>query len=465
MGLRLRPTTLAISYRSGVIDSRVGCALVIVLFSSLLMHVSLISELAAQDKSYPGKCYSDKTCQEKESQGKDCQGRGLGQNQVEAGWAMHVIDGSSRGADGVKLSDINGDGNLDIVTGWEEGGVTRVYINPGPAQVRSEWPRVEIGRTPAVEDAVFADLDRDGNIDVISCCEGRERSMYIHWAPSVEDVLNPEAWQQVPIPAAQKKMQWMYAWPMDVDSRNGIDVIAAGKNDEAELGWFEVPADARAVDDYVWHPITPVGWVMSIWMRDMDSDGDLDIVISDRYRELRGCRWLENPGAGERLQEPWPNHFMGAQDKEVLSMDLVDIDSDGLEDAIVATKDYKILILRRINSAGLEWETIEVPADYEAGNTRAVRVGDLDLDGHLDLAITTWNSDQKHGVFWLKRIDESLDQWSFRPISGVERGIKYDRIELIDLDDDGDLDLMTCEERQDGAGMGVIWYENPEIAD
>ena len=44
-----------------------------------------------------------------------------------------------------------------------------------------------------------------------------------------------------------------------------------------------------------------------------------------------------------------------------------------------------------------------------------------------------------------------------RPIAGPE-GAKFDRIELVDLDDDGDLDLVTTEERD---GLGVVWYENP----
>ena len=34
-------------------------------------------------------------------------------------WKRNTIDASSRGADGVRLADINGDGLLDIVTGWE----------------------------------------------------------------------------------------------------------------------------------------------------------------------------------------------------------------------------------------------------------------------------------------------------------------------------------------------------------
>ncbi|MBM3891804.1 MAG: hypothetical protein FJ388_22030, partial [Verrucomicrobia bacterium] len=40
---------------------------------------------------------------------------------AEAPWKMHFIDNTSRGADGVKLADVNGDGLLDIACGWEEG--------------------------------------------------------------------------------------------------------------------------------------------------------------------------------------------------------------------------------------------------------------------------------------------------------------------------------------------------------
>ena len=54
--------------------------------------------------------------------------------------------------------------------------------------------------------------------------------------------------------------------------------------------------------------------------------------------------------------------------------------------------------------------------------------------------------------------------WIDHEISGPA-GSKFDRIELIGLDGDGDLDVLTTEENDgpDSLGMGVIWYENPRM--
>ena len=198
-------------------------------------------------------------------------------------WKRHVIDDSSQGADGVRLMDTNGDNLPDITTGWEEGGVVRVYLNPGSRAATLPWPAVTVGNVASVEDAVFVDLDRDGATDVVSSCEGSTRTVFVHWAPqNPSDVLKPESWTTQPIPVTQERMQWMFCLPFDVDGKFGMDLIVGAKGPGAQLGWLESPADPRNLGDWTWHPICPVGWVMSIEPMDMDADGDLDIVVSDR---------------------------------------------------------------------------------------------------------------------------------------------------------------------------------------
>lgn len=378
-------------------------------------------------------------------------------------WAFHVIDDSLCGADGVKLGDVDRDGRMDVATGWEEGWLTRVYLNPGPTLSKGYWPAVTVGETPFVEDAVFADMDGDGALDVVTCSEGNRRTVDVHWAPPhCEELLDPNEWRQESLPQPAGRMQWMFAWPMQVDGRNGIDLIAGGKGKRGEVGWFEAPENARDLPAYRWHSISAAGWIMSIVRSDMDGDGDTDVVVTDRYGPLRGCRWLENPGHGPEQALPWKNHFIGASDKEVMSMDLADLDGDGLEDAIVAVADMKIFFLKRLDKTGTRWKQEVIPVDSIAGNPRAVRVSDVDADGKQELVLTTWNANGKHAVLYLEH-EPTVDEkpWSLRQISGPDKGIKYDRIEMLDMDGDGDLDLLTSEESQAKCGMGVVWYENP----
>ena len=385
-------------------------------------------------------------------------------------WPRHVIDGASRGADGVRLGDINHDGLADITTGWEEGGMTRLYINPGPAKAWERWPAVTVGRTPDVEDAVFADLNADGSPDIVTSCEGSTRTLYVHWAPKLStDLLTPSAWRQEPIGHSAGMIQFMFAVPLQLDGRNGIDLIVGGKGEDARIGWFESPDDASDAAAYSWHTIAPAGWVMSLVPCDMDGDGDMDIVTTDRKGPLRGCRWLENPGPGPRQAMPWPNHFIGARDWEVMFMDLADVDNDAPEVVVAARRDGKsaVLILQGVDDKGVAWRQRQVDFPRGAGDAKAVAVGDLNLDGRPDLVITCENAGgARSGVMWLDRAGANLDgPWTSHDISG-RQGIKFDRIELLDLDADGDLDVVTTEENApDPAGrrhgLGVIWYDNP----
>ncbi len=378
-------------------------------------------------------------------------------------WPRHTIDDSSRGADGVKLADVNGDGLPDITTGWEEGGITRAYLDPGPVDSAKLWPAVTIGHTPSVEDAVWVDLDGDGATDVVTCCEGNTRTMFVHWAPGDQELmLSATAWQQEEIPVTKDRMQWMFAQPVDVDGRNGVDLVAGAKGRDAQLGWLESSADPRKLADWRWHPICDVGWVMSIRLSDMDADGDMDILITDRKGPARGCRWLENPGRGPEQSQPWANHFIGGKGREVMFATLTDLDADGLADVLVATKPAEILYLRRLDATGTRWAESAVVFPENMGTAKGIAAGDIDLDGRLDLVVSCEGATPpKSGVEWLSYKDSPFERnWQGHDISGPA-GIKYDRIELLDLDADGDLDVLTCEERHEDKGLGVIWYENP----
>ncbi|MCC6585965.1 MAG: VCBS repeat-containing protein [Bryobacterales bacterium] len=361
-------------------------------------------------------------------------------------WIRHTIDNTSRGADGVKLIDINTDGRPDIATAWEEGGVVRVYFNPSRVDARRPWPMVEVGKAGDAEDAVFMDLDRDLAFDVISCSEGKTKSVQVHWAPKDPDkFFDASSWTTTQIPASVGRMQWMFAMPF------GKHLIAGGKNEGAELGWFELPGNTRDVGSWKWHPLRPVGWIMSLVPVDMDGDGDLDILFSDRKGGRAGVAWLENPGA---MNGKWTEHPIGSTGREVMFLDYADVDGDRLRDVIAAVKPNEIHIHSRQDAPATRWKSrvISLPPDL-TGTAKAVRVTDVDLDGSPDMVYSAEQAKAgRSGVVWLSLRDNALHD-----ISGPD-GVKYDLIELLDLDADGDLDVVTTEET---TGLGLVWYENP----
>jgi hypothetical protein len=236
---------------------------------------------------------------------------------------------------------------------------------------------------------------------------------------------------------------------MDVDRKRGLD--------------------AR---DWTFHRLSDVGWTMSLVVRDMNRDGRADILLSDRRGPLAGVRWLEHPGFDSpELTRPWKNHWIGARGREAMLLDAADPDGDGTSEIVVPhylADHYRLSIFRmdRAASAGETWT--EYPIEYPtiAGLPKAAAVGDIDLDGRPDIVLSAEQArGEKRGIVWLRcRHSPFEPAWDAFDVSGPQ-GVKFDLNLLLDVDADGDLDILKTEENDNAAGsnpgLGLVWYENP----
>lgn len=385
-------------------------------------------------------------------------------------WIRHTIDNTSLGADGVRTADVNGDGLPDLVVGWEQGGISRIYIMQREESSLPTWIKVEAGPAPDVEDAFLVDLDQDGAMDVVSSTEGSNRKVLIHWAPSPPlDYTDGSLWTTETL--FENGSRWMFAEVMDVDGRHGPDLVVGGKGQDASIGWLECPADPRITQEWQFHKLTAVRWTMSIIGTDINGDGLQDVLVSDRKGEKEGVFWLKNPGTQHpSLRDPWVITWIADDLHETNFIDVCDLNGDGLDEILVThlqrDETGGLCILQSMK--GKPWRKVEVKIPASIPKPKSARGGDINLDGRTDIVLSTEDAVQdRSGIIWLKQPDKwDYPDWTVHDISGPE-GIKFDLNLLLDVDGDGDLDVINTEENnnaQDGnAGLGLVWFENPII--
>lgn len=389
----------------------------------------------------------------------------MGGDDVSKNWARNTIDNSSLGADGVRTADVNGDGLPDLVAGWEQGGVSRIYLMQREGVGIPAWHIVEAGPAPAVEDALLVDLDQDGAIDVVSSTEGRNRKLLVHWAPSdAAHYADSSRWQTETLFADESK--WMFAVSMDIDGKNGPDLVVGGKNEGATVGWLESPSDPRDVSAWRYHPLTEVAWTMSIIKADMDGDGVTDVLVSDRHGAREGVFWLKNPGKNSReLRDSWSKTWIADDLTGATLIDFADVDGDGAAEVLVPhlSVSGERLITQLDQNGDHMWQRSAISLLGAENTPKAVKAADINLDGRMDLVVSFEKSKEPdlNGIIWLERRSQS---WVTHNLSGTE-GIKFDLNLVIDIDGDGDLDVVNTEEnnnaRNGERGLGLVWYQNP----
>jgi hypothetical protein len=277
--------------------------------------------------------------------------------------------------------------------------------------------------------------------------------------------------------------------------------VHGGNATRAGLLWLEAPEDpAQRRDLARWtrHDIAPdqTGG-RNFVLADLDDDGDDDIVVAnadfDTPEDAEGIYWYEHPGTeGDAVRGRWTERelYRGDEFHAKPQIAVADLDDDGEDDLITQVADA-VYWFRKTGTDPVAFERVVIPKDATTTQlSRPIRVADVDGDGQLDLVGGLVHEDgvlgrDKASLFWMSYTGDAPgpDNWTTHVITwGAGRtGIvlaefaeKWDLLELVDVDGDGDLDIVANNEEwwADGgqphtfwdphqpAVQAVVWYEN-----
>lgn len=365
-----------------------------------------------------------------------------------AEWKRHTIDAQFRGADGVRLADVDGDGRQDVVTPWEEGGRVTVALDRG-YDADPRWEIDVVGREKSVEDAVAVDLDGDGGLEVVAAAEGNALVLKVFKRNSAGDW-----WNDFNLGDSRGGEKYMFALPWE--TTKGHDLVVGGKDEGATISVWR-PSGAGRTDFSQWtsEKLRDVGWTMSLIQTDMNGDGHADLLFSDRKGPHRGIYWLLGDADGLTTNE----NLVAGPIHEIMFLTIDDVDQDGDVDIVAAAKDAGLLIFERRDMEGSAWHVNVIPLPESAGSAKGVGLNHL--GNAVEIFVSCEHSKNRCSIVrmeWPQALNVTVEQPTTVDCPAGTVGAKFDLIEMVDMDGDGDLDLLTCEEREN---LGVVWYERP----
>ncbi|HEC75825.1 MAG TPA: hypothetical protein ENI33_01015 [Thermoplasmatales archaeon] len=323
-------------------------------------------------------------------------------------WQRYTIDTNFRFTEVLDTADIDDDGDIDIVGAAEsEDGL--VWFQ-APSDPTISWSKHTIDNDLMDEanGIGFADLNKDGNLDIISTDEDNGDVM---WFEAPDDPTT--TWTRHDITNNLAGAFWVYI--ADIDGDGNLDVVATGRWSK-KVNWYESPDDPTGI--WIEHNIgSNLGCPQGVVVVDFDKDGDLDVVYTDNEGYVA---WFEAP---DDPTESWTLYIIDNEIDGALGLGVADIDFDDNLDVVVAGRDSnKVRWYNFDTDPKGSWNVHDV--DTNLGYPLHLEIADIDRDNDLDIVVLDHSNDK---IIWYENdfYDEDglVACWHFDEGSG---SIVYD---------------------------------------
>lgn len=235
----------------------------------------------------------------------------------------------------------------------------------------------------------------------------------------------------------------------DFDNDGDLDLLFVSEDDQTnELYLNEGNGSFIDASDRI--PVMGISNAHAV--ADFDNDGDIDIAVGN----IGSNRLLMNNGNAafsDRTDGLWQ------QDSRTQDLEAIDIDRDGDIDIVEANEGRNRLYLNQSDGRLIDATVGSLPEITD--ETREIRAADLDDDGDLDLIVANVSF-----IFDYPRTDYILinDGNNKYARAGPERMPEDDQdhftVQVVDLDGDGDLDIVTASTLFGGFGEYRVLLNN-----
>ena len=351
----------------------------------------------------------------------------------------------AKGEEGVNIlvEDMDGDGDLDVLAATAYYSRLTWYENvDGLGHFSGQ---VIISETVTGVQAVYvADIDGDGDNDIIASLFDQFR---VVWYEN-EDGLGSFGTEQT-ISTEVEFSECVIAADMDNDGDQ--DVIYTSKWDY-KIFWHE---NLDGEGNFGPQQIIFAGAYSdsSIRAADLDNDGDLDLCSASLYASMVKIAWFENlDGKGTF----GPQNAVSTHFHFISSIYISDMDSDGDQDILAASESFdQIVWFENVDGVGDFGSPNVIPTTVitsDVDRPHFVHAADFDGDGDADVVSTSINDNK---IAWYRNEDGA---GNFAPEEVIFSYLP-DRVQSVysaDIDSDGDVDLFSASD-SDGR---LSWYEN-----
>lgn len=374
-------------------------------------------------------------------------------------WIKRYISNSTRYAWGVKIADLDNDGDNDVIVSSTGSDGVIWFENTGTG---TSWETVTSGhridnnnKITSARNIDIGDIDNDGDIDVaVSPLDWSNSNVY--WFENTDPV-NGTSWTRYLAynGGGGGQVNDIRVVKINRTGSPRLDIVIANwQSPNYDLYWLENDGTPTS-GAWKYHRINPISSTYNspLWIDAGFIDGDSYIDVAAAHDGTRGTYWYKGPSDPTNTTLSWTAYRVGNTYYPSM-LKIGKIDSDGDMDILTSTSSTVY---------GFNIQYFENPGTTSTWANTNVDTSLLSLGG---LAIIDFNSDSNNDIVavgmsageikWYENPGGTSPTFTDRYVD--EAGVNQPRgLYVADIDKDNDNDFIVT-------GMGgseVLWYENP----